>query len=314
MIRRWFSDFFKRNKGKFRDIGTKLIIVAIVVFIATIIISTISNLNLSNQDSKNLYKPEETVIKGSNVSEKQYQSDKNVVDKFLEYCNNGQVKEAYNLLNNDCKENLYPTLEIFKTSYYDIVFKGKKQYNLQSWISTSKYTVYKIRYTNNILASGKYNEDEIYNDYITLIKNQEREEISIGSFIMSEGMNKFTQKDGIEATVVRKHIYLEDEEYDINIKNTTQNTILLDTLENSNNIKLVTEVGNTHQTYTSMILKSKLTIKPGYNKTIKLKFKKSATNSSESKYIEFFEVIKNYEEYAKDRENYTDKMDLKINV
>lgn len=314
MIRRWFSNFLKTNKSKFANLGAKLIIVAIVVFIATIIISVTSNLNQQSQMDGNLYKPEETVIKGSDISEEQYQSDKNIVDKFLDYCNNGQVEEAYNLISASCKEKVYQTLDIFKKTYYDLVFKEKKQYNLQSWISTNKYTVYKIRYTNDILSTGYYNENEIYNDYITLIKKQDKEEISIGSFIISEEMQKVTKKDGIEATVVRKNTYLEDEEYEINIKNNTEKTILLDTLESSNNIKMFTDVGNTHQTYTSTILKSQLTIKPGYSKRITLKFRKSITNSNKSEYIKFFEVIKDYEAYYKDKENYTDKVDLKINL
>lgn len=317
MVRRWFSDFIKRNKGKFRDIGAKLIIVAIVVFIATIIISANKNLentNIQDSKNKNVYKPQETVMKGSSVSEKQYESDKNIIDKFLEYCNNGKPEDAYNLLSDACKENVYPTFDLFKKSYYDEVFKSKKQYNVQSWISTSKYTIYKVRYTNNILSSGYYDQNEIYNDYITLIKNQEKQEISIGSFVISEEMCKITQGEGIEAEVIRKNIYLEDEEYEINIRNNTENIILLDNLETSDNIKLVTDVGNTHQTYISTLLESKLMIKPGYTKTITLKFKKSVTNSSKSKYIEFFEVIRDYESYSKDKENYKDKIELKINV
>ena len=305
MIRRWWSSFFKNNKSKFLNLGSKLIMVAIVVFIATIIISIFSN-NEENTEQRveDSYNPIQTVIKGSDVSKEQYETDKNVIDTFLEYCNNGQVEEAYNLLSNDCKKNEYPTLDIFRTSYYKNIFNKPKQYNLQSWISTSKYTVYKIRYTENILATGNYDKNEIYNDYITLVKKQDKEEISISSFIISEEMNKVTEKDGIEATVVRKNTYLEDEEYEIKIKNNTGKAILLDNLESSENIKLVTEMDNTHQTYANLLLKSKL----------RVDFGKLATNSNKSKYIQFLKVIKDYESYNKDKENYTERMELRINL
>lgn len=44
MIRRWFSGFIKRNINKIRDLGTKLIIVAIIVLIATTILFVTGNL------------------------------------------------------------------------------------------------------------------------------------------------------------------------------------------------------------------------------------------------------------------------------
>lgn len=314
MIRRWLSNFLNRNQAKVKDVGIKLIIVAIVVFIATIILSFSNNSKKENTTAEEVYKPTETIIKGSNISEEQYQTDKTTVDTFLEYCNDGKIEEAYVLLSDECKEYKYSSLEIFKESYYNDIFKTKKQFNLQSWISTSKYTIYKIRYTNDILATGNYDESEIYQDYITLTKNNENKKISIGSFITSEEMNKTTKISEIEVKVTKKNVYIEDEEYEIYITNNSNNTVLLDTLENSNNIKLVTDVGNTHKTNVSKLLKSELTIKAGQTKKITIKFKKSVSNSNESKYIEFYKVIKNYENYSENKQNYTDTLDLKINL
>lgn len=314
MIRRWLSNFLNRNQAKIKDVGIKLIIVAIVVFIATIILSFSNNSNKEDTTAEEVYKPTETIIKGSNISEEQYQTDKTTVDTFLEYCNDGKIEEAYVLLSDECKEYKYSSLEIFKESYYNDIFKTKKQFNLQSWISTSKYTTYKIRYTNDILATGDYDKSEIYQDYITLTKKNENEKISIGSFITSEEMDKTTKKDEIEAKVIKKNIYIEDEEYEIYITNNSNNTVLLDTLESSNNIKLVTDVGNTHKTNVSKLLKSELTIKAGQTKKITIKFKKLVSNSNESKYIEFYKVIKNYENYSENKQNYTDTLDLKINI
>ena len=314
MLKRWFSSWIRRNKNKLVNIGSKLIIVAIVVFIATIIVSISINEDVDIESDKKTYKPKETVIKGYDVSDKQYELDADIVDTFLEYCNNAQPEEAYNLLSNECKEYVYPTLEIFKNSYYSQVFKEKKQYNLQSWISTSKYTVYKIRYTNNILSTGEYDKNKIYNDYITLTKNQDGQKISIGSFIISEELNVSTIKEDIKVDVTRKNIYLEDEEYELSIQNNSRNTILLDNLENNNNIKLITSTKDEHQAYMNQLLKSKLMIKPGYTRKVTIKFKKSVANTRKSEYIEFFNVIKDYERYIQDKENYNDTINLKINI
>ena len=39
MLKRWISNFKKKNKSKFYNLGIKLIMVAIIVFIATVIMS-----------------------------------------------------------------------------------------------------------------------------------------------------------------------------------------------------------------------------------------------------------------------------------
>lgn len=314
MLRRWFSSWIRKNKNKFINIGSKLIIVAIVVFIATIIVSMSERENIVTENQKKTYKPKETIIKGYEVSDKQYELDTNLINKFLEYCNDFQPEKAYDLLSKECKEYIYPTLEIFKNSYYNPIFKEKKLYNLQAWITTSKYTIYKIRYTNNILSTGEYDKNQIYNDYITLTKNQEIQNISIGSFVASEELNVTTLKEDIKFNVTKKNIYLEDEEYEIYVQNNSPKTILLDNLENNNTIKLITNTDDEHQAYMNQILNSNLIIKPGYTKKVTIKFKKSVSNSRKSEYIEFLKVIKDYDKYIQDKENYNDTINLKINI
>lgn len=313
MIKRWISNFIRNNKEKFKDIGVKLIIVAIVVFIATIILST----NIHNTPKSNTiessYKPTETVIKGSDVSEKQYNTDKDTINKFLDYCNNGDIEKAYDLISDECKANIYSNIQIFKQSYYNQVFNKKREYNLQSWISNNKYTVYKIRYTTNILASGSYDENDVYQDYITLIKDSEKEKISIGSYIYKEDMNITSKTNEIEANVICKNIYLDYEEYKIKVKNNTENIILLDTLQD-NTLKLNATTGDVFSVYINNLFIQDLLINPGETKTVTIKFRKSCSSTRKSSYINFKNIIRNYEEYKKDEENYKDTFNANIRV
>ena len=41
-----------------------------------------------------------------------------IIDNFATYCNNGDIDAAYDLLSSDCKEQMYPTKDDFKTVYY----------------------------------------------------------------------------------------------------------------------------------------------------------------------------------------------------
>lgn len=316
MIRVRISNFIKRNKDKISDLGIKLIIVAIVVFIATIVLSHNRNTDSNNQNyiATEIYTPKETVIKGKEVTEKQYAIDDNLVKNFMQYCNDGKVNEAYELISDDCKSNLYKTIDDFKEIYYNQVFKEKREYNLQSWISTNNYTVYKIRYTTNMLATGKYEEGNTFQDYITLIKNADLPKISIGNFVLAEGYNKETETKEIKARVIKKVVYIEDEEYEIEIRNKTQNTILLDNLNSSYNIKLLDKSATTYSAYINKIFEQDMKIMPEETKRIVIRFKKSCSSDKTSEYIQFSKVIRNYDDYIKNVGEYTGMFNLRIKV
>lgn len=313
MIKVKISNFIKNNLGKIRDLGTKLIIVAIVVLVATIMLSSDSNYSDVEEDNINVYKPTETVIKGSNVSEEQYEKNSNTVEKFLDFCNNGQITEAYSLLTEDCKKEQYPTENDFKKYYQDVIFKNKRQYNMQAWITTGKYIVYKIRYTDNILETGSYNEENIYQDYITLNRYSDEEKISIGNFIYSEDCNIITNTDLVQATVTKKKINMSYEEYDITIKNNSEKTILLDTLENGLTINLFANDVR-YTAFTNKLFVSNLKFEPGETKKVTIRFKKYLTSNNTSEKIEFSKVIKDYESYQQNKENYNDTASIKIKL
>lgn len=314
MFRTKISGFIKKNKDKIGNLGTKLIIVAIAVLIATIMLSfTKKNSSIKTSNNINTYKPTETVIKGSDVSQKQYNEDTNKVDMFIKYCNEKDIDKAYDILSNDCKEKLYPTIEIFKNGYYNSVFSTERKYNLQAWISTDKYTVYKIRYTNNMLATGEYNKDEVYQDYITLIKDSNEEKVSVGQFVIREEENKLTKNSLMDATVIKKNVYVDDEEYEINITNNTNKTILLDDLDSSKDIKLIASSGEEYKTYINKIFTDELVIEPNKTKKIIIRFKKQCSSNNKSKYIEFSNVIKDYNEYLKNSD-YKDTLNVKIKL
>lgn len=314
MIKVKISNFLKKNKNKIQDLSTKIIMVAIVVFIATIILSFNRNNKIYEEEKeKNLYKPTETIIKGSDVTEKQYAKDSSLVDMFFKYCNSKDVEKAYALISDDCKEEMYPTIEEFKNKYYNTIFSINRDYNIQSWISTKEYTVYRVKYTNDMISTGKYEKDNIYQDYVTLLKKENTETISIGSFILAKQIDVSTKTNEIEATVVKKKLYISDEEYEIKIKNKTDKTILLDDF-NGSNIKILGDNGGTFSAYTNSLFVSDLTIDPGITKTIKIKFKKNLSLSAISEKIQFSKLIKDYDSYIQDKENYKESTSLVIKL
>jgi len=315
MIRLRIHDFIRRHKDKIKDLGQKLIMVAMGVCIATIILSTLSKIDNKKADDEvaNVYKPTQTIIKGSNVSKEQFEEDSNLVNKFLEFCNNKEVEEAYNLISDECKKEKYPTLEEFKKFYYNDIFAKKRECNLQAWISESDYIVYKVRYTNSMLATGTYDETDVYEDYITLNRKNNTEKISIGSFIDSQECNIVTEKEGIKATVIKKKIYISDEEYEMHVTNNTDKTILLDNLKSNTTIWLLGTSAQ-YAPYSNKLFVSNLTIEPGKTQRIKIRFMKNLSSTNKSKTIQFSSVIKDYDAYIQNETEYTDTTEIKIKV
>lgn len=316
MIRVKISSFIRRHKEKLKDLGQKLIIVAMVVFVATIIVSSFSGLENNNQqgDTGNVFKPTQPIIKGENVSKEQYEEDYNLVNTFLQFCNERKVEDAYNLLSNECKTEIYPTLETFTNRYYNTIFNRKREFVLQAWISTKNYIVYRIRYTNNMLATGTYDENDVYQDYITLNRKTDTEKISLGNFVDAEYYNIVTETEEIKATVTKRILCTAYEEYEIKFKNKTEKTILLNNLKNSATIKLITEHGTEYNAQTTKIFLNDLIIAPGEVITISIRFKKSISADNVSKEIQLLDIIKDYETYIQNEDIYTDMAKITIKV
>lgn len=313
-IRLKIIGFIKKNRYKIQDLLKKVAIVAIIVLIATIIATSFSGVQDQNTENEhNVYKPTETIIKGQDVSQEKFEQDSNLVNTFLEYCNNKKVEDAYDLVSDECKNEKYPTIEEFKEYYYNDIFAKKRECNLQAWISATDYIVYKVRYTNSMLSTGTYDENDVYEDYITLNRKNNTEKISIGSFVDTEECHIVTKEDGIEATVIMKKIYISDEEYEIYVTNNTEKTILLDNLNSSTSILLLSSTSQ-YLAYTNKLFISNLIIEPGETQRLQIRFIKSLGSNSESRRIQFSSVIKDYEAYIQDETGYTDTTQIKIKV
>ena len=90
----------------------------------------------------------------------------NLIDNYVNYCNNKEYENAYNLLSNEFKSKYCNTLDGFK-SYVDELFDEKKIYNIQNYSNVDNVYVYRIRLLEDILATGttdgyEYKEEMVF--------------------------------------------------------------------------------------------------------------------------------------------------------
>ena len=137
-----FFRWYYQNKNKFWVIV--LLIIggyAIILFLNNIskTNNTLSYTNTENVINSN-YVSNYSIIDNEYIDNKELQDSIEIIDRFISFCNDGKIQEAYQMISNNCKKTMFPTLEDFRKNYYNRVFKTTKIYEVQNW-STKTYLI-----------------------------------------------------------------------------------------------------------------------------------------------------------------------------
>ncbi len=189
--------FYNQNRGMIiAIIGTIALIIIIIQILNSLVKqkrdnekqNVIANQANSSTNSTTISPSNTSVINGKTV--KDIENDNLIIKQFVEYCNEGKIENAYNMLSNACKERIYPSLERFKTMYVDRNFSINRMYSLENWYSTQSFATYYIKYTEDVLATGNVNASNTLADYITIAKSEGQEGLNISGYIGYKERNK----------------------------------------------------------------------------------------------------------------------------
>lgn len=258
-----FMRYFRQNKER---------IIRIAIFIAflILILQILNNWSKNNKDTEvsanvpNIYnssngtiRSDRTMVSGGSVSRETLNETNNIVENFVDRCNNGKVEEAYNMISNACKEVLYPNYEMFYNNYYKNLFENNKRtYSIENWSADT----YVVKYTKDILSTGKTLENATYQDYITIVTENNEKKLNINKFIGRNNINKTSESDNIKTEVLYKDMYMDYEIYTMKILNNTENPILMDALKKADGIFLKDDKQVRHQAFSNELIKDDLKI------------------------------------------------------
>lgn len=302
-------------------------IFSVICFIAfiIIIIQLLNHLSEKNQENKqnamknassnsitNDYKPNQSVIFNQEVEENTYKIQSNVIDEFIEYCNNGDIQNAYDLLADECKEEMFPTLEYFKANYHSKIFNTTKLYSIQNWNNST----YKIKITENILSTGKVNNGTAIEDYFTLVRSQNGYKLNINRYIGRKEINKEKEYQNIKIKILSKNTYMDYESYNIYVENKTENDILLDSKESTKSIYLKDSKDVEYPSYSHEIVNSSLFVRSGSNANLTIKFTNAYVSNREIKNVVFSDIILDYYKYKdiSDKTQYKDRLKIEVKL
>lgn len=245
--------------------------------------NTSKNVNISNNNNIDY---NYSIITGQEVNK----NVSNVVDEFIEFCNNGQIENAYEMLSEECKKNIYPSLEDFTKKYYNKIFSEKRAYNCQAWISQGITHTYRIDFTEDMLATGSPAQTSIV-DYYTVVKNNDEYKLNINKYIGNQFINKAGNQDEIIIYIQKKNVYMDYEIYTLEIVNNTTSTIKLDNMESTDNIYLEDNNGQKYFWYNHEILESDIVIEKRRTQKIDVKFNKEYNTNIQIEKMVFEKIM-----------------------
>lgn len=259
------SDFVKKNKMK--------IFVVIIIWVAIIVV----NYALKNTQTINLpkttYEPHTSIMDEESTVPTQLQEPiAKLIDEYFNYCNNKEYEKAYNMLNDECKKNMYPNIEGFK-KYIDSIFNTKKIYNIQNYSNVDSTYIYRVRILDDILATGlTEQEDVIYYEEKFVIKyDNNKLKLSIGNYVQDAKLDYVYEDEYMKISVENLSNKYDTETYTIKVMNRSEHTILLADFKEKYEILL--NIGKEKRDTKSNFLKP-IVIYPNQTKTFDLEFTK----------------------------------------
>ncbi len=299
-------------------------IILIIVFVFGIIqlLNYLSKLNMQkdikqstlNTENSNSINKElisnESLISGTGVSSTKLKKDVSIINEFIDYCNKKDVDSAYKLLANECKEEMFPSIDDFYNIYYSKIFdSNKKIYTIENWNGN----IYQVRFSEDILATGNLNDSETKQDYITIVKEDGESKLNINSYIGRTKKNRITEIKDIKVTVTAVETYMDYEIYKLSIENNSEQDILLDTSDSTKSVYLLDGNNMKYYFYNNEIIENRLLVKSKFKNEIQIKFSNSYSSSRKIEDLVFSKLVLNYDEY-KDNESDYNFFEFRVDV
>lgn len=212
------------------------------------------------------------------------------IKQFVNYCNKKELENAYNMLTDECKEQMFNDLEKFTQIYYGSAFENRaKEAIINKW-SNNTYLVY---LKENALSTGRATDDNQKGDYITVVKNDDGNyRLNVNSYVGYEQINKTKEENEIKIEVVCKNAYMNYEEYKLIVTNKSNMDITLDTLYSVDTIFIEDVNGTKYSSYSHELSKELLTITKGHTRELNIKFYNSYSAGRKIKTLVFSDLWK----------------------
>ena len=287
-------NFFKKYK--------KLLIIIIIVWAIIIAINYFLKQLNENQKPTTTYEPNKAVMDDSEVPKALQEPINNLIGEFVGYCNDKNYETAYSMIDADCKEISYPTIDSFK-AYVDNIYTTKKIYNIQNFSNVDNNYIYNVRILDDIMATGTNGNGYLYYEEKFVLKDTDQGlKLSIGGFIEKKDLNISTEDEYLKIEIPYKIVEYDTETYVVKVTNRTQNPIVLldDSISNEIELSLGTQKRNMQNSSDNLIM-----VNARESKTVKLYFTKFVDDGNIPEKL-MFNAVRVLQSYAGNEQNTVD--------
>ena len=274
-----------------------------------------SNTQISQE--KDYSNESQAMVQGSITSKDRQEEYGALLEEFLNYCVEGNPNGAYSLLSNNCKEKLYPSLQSFETNYYSTKFDSKKNYDFQLWSSVDNAHIYLVRIYDDMLSTGIASTQDYIQDYLSIVEEDNVYRLNISGYVITTDFSnrqRAGEADDIKVVVNSIDSYMDYEIYNITVQNYSENRILLSSDYSNEGIMVKDDKGNNFDINSIEINEEDLIVNAKQSKELNLRFLRSYSTATESDEIVFNNIVKNYDDFVNNRDEYKDTIQIKVDL
>lgn len=279
----------------------KKIFIILLIWLAIFMINWVLKNKKIPDVPSTTYEPNKTVMDNEEVPKKLQEPINEIIGKYVGYCNDKDYENAYNLLEESCREEMYPDFEQYKKQI-DMIFNGYKIYNIQSYSIVGNDYVYTVRILEDILSTGMTDSGySYYEDKFVIKDTKDGLKLCIGGYIGKSELDSVAEEQYLKFNCLNKVVKYDSETYEVKITNRSEYPIVLYDGDGQQEITL--DIGDqernlTYSNYSIVVLQPKQT------RTFKFEFTKYYDDGRTATKLNFnsIRVLKSYEEYQNNRE------------
>ena len=306
------ADFKLKTNRFFKKYG-KIIAIVAFIWLFIIMVNKFLGDNEVNTKPTTTYEPHVSVLnENSNAPKKVQNSIEEFIEQYVEYCNNGEYENAYNMISDDCKNDNFNTLYQFE-SYVSNKFTNKKIYSIQNYSNFNGKYIYSIKLYDDILATGLTNSSYKYHEEKVTASYDEDKNIvfSVGNFIEKKDIKSVQENDYLKVDVKSKRVRYEFEIYEVKLTNRSEKTIVIENGYVDDEVLL--DIGADLRTELD---RKDIILQPNVSKTVNIIFNKFFDDGRDAKYLIFnsIRVVENYIENNSNEENSIYKFSMQLGL
>ena len=268
----------RRTIKKYRKIIIFVVIAWAIIFMANYILKNRPKEELP----KTTYEPNVAVMTDDEVPEKHQATIESTIDTFVNKCNNKDYEGAYNMLSEDCKNEVYPTLNSFK-KYVDNRYPSKRAYSIQNFSNVGNQYIYNVNIMEDIMATGLTGKEYGYiEEKFVFTENDDSLKLSIDGFVRKQNLNIVAEDENLKVNIDYKNVFYDHENYKTTITNRSEHPIVLADGSSNNEISLNIGTGDRSDQYVGSY---GIVLEPGETKSYILSFQKYCDDSSAPQYL-----------------------------